>query len=150
MGMANLPDLKTDSSPSSTLNPTLEKLTDLIATGITPGEAARKLAKGDKKKAQRYRALFRNHMYRADVQDAIKRKAEAEVIGGLGVAVQGAIKRARRGRMDAVKWIGEATGFHNPKVQHEHSGDVSIHINIPRPEREEQPAIEAEVVEEED
>lgn len=42
-------------------------------------------------------------------------------------------RRGRRGRIDAAKLIYETTGFHNPKVKHEHSGDINIKIDMPRP-----------------
>jgi hypothetical protein len=41
--------------------------------------------------------------------------------------------RAKRGRIDAAKLLMESTGFHNPRVKHEHSGDIKLTLNIPRP-----------------
>jgi hypothetical protein len=39
----------------------------------------------------------------------------------------------RTGKPDAVKLVFEATGFYSPRVQHEHSGDINIKLQIPRP-----------------
>lgn len=66
--------------------------------------------------------------------------------------VEAQIKRALRGRTDAMKFLAELSGIHNPKVQHEHSGDVNLRfIAMPRPDAptsdQTQPQLEAPVVE---
>ena len=50
-------------------------------------------------------------------------------------------RRAKRGRVDAIKLALEVTGVHNPRVKHEHSGDISISLNMPRP-----PVVENNIV----
>lgn len=70
-------------------------------------------------------------------------------------------KRAKRGRVDAIRLALEVTGVHNPRVRHEHSGDISISLKMPRPAEvsnqtageaaqalEEGNVVDAEVVEE--
>ena len=57
------------------------------------------------------------------------------------------IRAQETGKPDAVRLAFEASGFHNPKVQHEHSGDISISLNIPRPDVPKPQAIESTAVE---
>ena len=61
-------------------------------------------------------------------------RAKGQMLVDLAPAVAAVGKRARRGRTDAAKIIMEATGFHNPKVKHEHSGEISVKLDIPRPQ----------------
>jgi hypothetical protein len=85
------------------------------------------------------------------------KQANAILILNLPQATQALARRAGRGRPDAIKLAYEVTGFHNPKVQHEHSGDISISINsMSRPPKTEtttgqleEPIVDAEVVEDE-
>ena len=74
--------------------------------------------------------------------------AHGEMVEGLIPATQALGKRAARGRPDAIKLLFEASGFHNPRVKHEHSGDINIHLDMPRPERvvDEDQVVDAEVV----
>jgi hypothetical protein len=147
--VANLPAVKTESS----ISPWHEKVVDLLIDGNTPAEIGRKLHPDDKKAARsfawRLRKLVRvNPLFTAAIAEA----AKAEMVLNVGATVPAIVKRARRGRPDAIKLLWEATDFHNPKVQHEHSGDVSISIKLPRPDQSDVPqptaqAIEAEVIE---
>lgn len=59
--------------------------------------------------------------------------AQGEMTVALGPAVVALGSRARKGRPDAIKLLFEATGFHNPRVKHEHSGDIKISLSMPRP-----------------
>jgi len=70
---------------------------------------------------------------------------------GLLPAVAGLNRRAARGRVDAVKLLFESSKFHSPKMQHEHSGEVHIKLDLPRPtpvlnEGEGEEIVDAEVV----
>jgi hypothetical protein len=59
-------------------------------------------------------------------------------------------RRASRGNPTAIRLLFEATGFHNTKVKHEHSGDITVKLEgIPRPEpvvEEDHDIVDAEVV----
>lgn len=65
--------------------------------------------------------------------------------------VDGIMKQAKRGRVDAARLVLEVTGRHNPKGEH---GDTTVVVafggNVPRPHREigNGEVIEAEAVEE--
>jgi hypothetical protein len=84
--------------------------------------------------------------------------ARGQMILALPGITEALIKRAQRGRPDAIKLIFEASGFHNPKMQHEHSGEVDLRIvQVPRPApvdntpnarpQIDEPIVDAEVVE---
>ncbi len=46
-------------------------------------------------------------------------------------------RRARKGNVPAAKLLLEMAGYHNSKVDHNHSGEVKISINnVARPPRE--------------
>lgn len=58
------------------------------------------------------------------------------------------IRRAAKGRPDAIKLAYEASGFHNPRVKHDHSGEINIKLDMPRPKQVESgEVVDAEVVE---
>lgn len=109
-------------------------LVEAMNKGMTMPEIAKRLAKGDKKKAQRYREKLRKMLANDPVlQRAIVQQASNNLVVGLPGATAAAVRRSHRGRMDAIKFVSETTGFHNPRVQHEHSGEVTIKMDLPRP-----------------
>lgn len=129
----------------------VRKLAELAARGWTIGRIARHISDGSPKKMKKARRLMREIRRDPRFEEFILQEAHHDAVAALPRAVAGAARAASRGRMDAVKWIGEATGFHNPRVDHNHSGDIQITMNIPRPVRDEEAPVEieeAEVVEE--
>lgn len=130
--MASLP--KTVDSSAVEPSKAHEYLVNRLERGETPPEIAKRLAKGDKKKAQALRRKIWR-MVRNDpiMQKAIVERAQAQSLAGMPAAMSAASKRAARGRMDAVKFLGEASGIHNPRVKHEHSGNIKITLDMPRP-----------------
>lgn len=151
--MASLPAPKTKSSLPAPTTAYKTKVAQLLVQGHTVYQIAKRVSNGDKRLASQ----LRNRIYYMAGSDeefqrifatVLRGKASAE---GLPTAVAGQIKRSQRGRTDAAKLIMELTGFHNPKVSHEHSGDINIKLSLPRPELPEdadQPqVVDAEVVE---
>jgi hypothetical protein len=130
--MAHLPAKREESS----LTPAQAKVAELLANGMTPAALARKLAKGDKKKAQRLRARFRYWVWHVPAfQQALMAQAKGEAALQATAAIPAVGRRAQRGRVDATKLLLEVSGMHNPKVNHEHSGEVKITLaTMPRPE----------------
>jgi hypothetical protein len=123
---------------------------DALESGETVPKLAMRLAKGDKKKAKSLRVkLHRLVQKDKALQEGIYNRARSNLVAGLPSATQAAVKRAGRGRMDAVKFVAESTGFHNPRVQHEHSGDIKVSLDMPRPKFEQDviDVPEADVVE---
>lgn len=79
--------------------------------------------------------------------------AMGELLSGLEGAAEALVRRAHRGRPDAIKLLFEATGFHNPRIKHEHSGDIKLTLDLPRPGVASppglpEPVVDADVVEE--
>lgn len=155
--MANLPDPQNESSPTKQDLLRL-KVGDLLAEGVPYTKIALKLAKGDKKKAKMWRAKIRRWAATdARIQELIGHDTKGAMILALPSVGNAVVKRAQRGRVDAAKLVFESTGYHNPRVQHEHSGDIKISLSVPRPAAPEPvespgkelegPIVDAEVVE---
>jgi hypothetical protein len=147
MDMANLPEKQTPSSSEiETRDAFREKIADLIVAGGTPASIAKRMYPDDPRKRQNMRNRIRRMTY-MDPKLALEvgLRAKGQMLLDLGPAVEAVGKRAKRGRMDAARVVMEATGFHNPKVKHEHSGDINIKIEMPRPQFHEVP--DADVVE---
>lgn len=121
--------------------------------GMKTSKMAKRLEPDDPVKRKALRAKLRK-MARQDkrLHALIAQDANAEMALGLGPATQALARRAAKGRPDAVKLLFEASGFHNPRVKHEHSGDININLNIPRPKRltvdPDDDAVDADVVDE--
>lgn len=64
---------------------------------------------------------------------AIVMRAQSNLLMAVPGTTTAVAKRAQRGRMDAARTVLEATGVHNPRVKHEHSGEVKIKLDMPRP-----------------
>jgi hypothetical protein len=157
--VARLPATQNQSSPGPNTNlKRQKKIRKLLEQGYTHTEIARKLAPDDKLKQRLIRkSVLRLVASDQQIQQDIAAEVKGDQILALPVATSALIKRAARGRVDAIKLLYEASGFHNPRVQHEHSGDIKISLDIPRPaareigpgkEEDGQPIVDAEVVEE--
>jgi len=130
--------------PSKELTPWDEKIIELIELGYTERRIVLHLARKHNGHQQKdYRAIRR---YRRRVRRAIMRSPQfleaqrAQAIAAMWESLpdvtDALIRRASRGRPDAIKLMWEAMGFHNTRVQHEHSGDIEIRLTVPRPVRE--------------
>lgn len=109
------------------------KVLELLSEGLRPPEIAKVLAKGDRQKAKRFRLrIWRMVRSDAQFQRRILERGQAEAVVGVVPASRGLAKRASR-KTDAAKLLFEMTGLHNTKVKHEHSGEISIKLDIPRP-----------------
>lgn len=161
MGMARLPAKSNQSSdsPSKTYLAG-HTLADSIAKGKGLKDIAEQLYPGSGKQVRARRRGFIRKVYELaawdqDFQLAMATRARAILTLALPATSERlALRASRLGKAQDVKLLFEASGFHNPRVQHEHSGDVNIRLVIPRPELPEsadQPeTIDAEVVEDED
>ena len=117
-----------------------EVTAELIYRGVTPAQIAKALHPEDKRERNKMRkSLLRMVRRDADFAAKIAEKAHGEMVMSLGRVTRALIKRAERGRPDAIKIIFEASGFHNPRIKHDHSGNIAITLNIPRPEEPEKP-----------
>lgn len=142
----------------SSLSPYEEKWQESVASALAAGHSiatiARKLSGKDDWKYHRNYSRIRKLAQRdAIFQARIAAKIKGEAVIGSGPATQAAIKRASRGRMDAVKFVLGMAGVYNEKVSHEHGGEIQINVSIPRPPPVEdrlgiqEPIVDADVVE---
>lgn len=99
----------------------------LINKGMTTHEIATKLAKGSPQKYKSVRAQLRR-ILATDDKYQVKTGLEAKgaMIEGLVDVTEAMVRRGSRGNVPAAKLVYEATGFHNPRVEHKHSGKVEI------------------------
>lgn len=96
--------------------------------------AAKKIAKGNRMRKNRIeRKLHIALAYDPALQQMIAAQAKGIMMTSLTPATVALGQRAARGRPDATKLLYEASGFHNPRVQHDHSGEIKVSLNLPRP-----------------
>jgi hypothetical protein len=143
MEMPNLPAERKESS-------TRRKIRALVCKGHPITEIVDKLAAGDEKKAQTVR--FQIDKMLADdgaMQLAVGMAAKGAIMADLYPAAKALGRRASRGNVPAIKLLMEASRFHNPRQEVEHSGEIQITIkNAPRPVRtEDENVVDADVVE---
>jgi hypothetical protein len=149
--MAGLPIASPKSSDK--LTPFEEAVSRCFALGMKPPKIAKLLAPDDPHKRKELRRTLWK-MIRTDhrIHAAIAEQAHASMAMDLGPAAQALGRRAKKGRPDAIKLLFEATGFHNPRVKHEHSGDIKVTLDMPRPKRapneadQDDEVVDAEVV----
>jgi hypothetical protein len=122
--------------PKSELNKLETRIAELASQGKTVPEIARKLAGDDPAEQKRLRQYIRRLGHDEQFQVALGGMAKVESIFHVGPTIKAMGRKARAGRIDAAKLMLEVSGFHNPRVQHDHGGQVEIVIkNAPRPER---------------
>lgn len=98
-------------------------------------ELAERLSKGNPKRAKRWRQRLRTWIHEEYFQNAIAMATKGEMMLAMPGTAMALSRRAIKGNIPAAKLAMEATGVYNPRVQHEHSGDIAITIhNAPRPE----------------
>lgn len=145
--MANLPATTTQNSALEVDSRYQDAVADQITAGLRPDAIAAKIYPND---ARKRRSLRRRiwHMVRHDEEFArrVALRARGELLIGLGPAVAGLSRSGARGRVDAAKLLLEASGFHNPRVKHDHSGSIEIKLTMPRPERQAVDIPDADVV----
>lgn len=99
-----------------------------------PHEAAKKLAKGDARKAKLWRERWRNWMTQEEFQTMVAEMAMARLRGGVPAIVDALVRRASKGNVPAIKLALEASGFWSPRSQVEHTGEIAINFRgIERP-----------------
>lgn len=146
--MASLPAIRSGSLTQGQL----EALIDALDRGEHPLAIAKRLQPTDKKAQRRVRRQLEAHCLQdGRVAAGIVNKSKLTLMVGLGPATKALVGRAgRMGKPDAVKLVFEASGFHNPRVQHEHSGEITIKLDMPRPKFEADGAIDTTSVEDAD
>src|SRR5262252_8062610 len=128
MVMANLPSRK----PNLELSDAQLAIIDSLERESVP-QIAKRLAKGDRATERRLRhRLWKKIQFDTALQIGIFDRSKAHLVAGLpkAAAMQAmSAGRANRTGMLTSKLIFEATGFHNPRIQHDHSGEVTIKMD---------------------
>lgn len=134
--MAGLPATQTKSS-SPDLSKGEQRFVELLAKGHRPPDIAKAAYPNDPRARKNLRRkLWRRVKQDPRISNALAEQARAELVMGVAPASERLAKRAKRlGKAQDVKMLYEASGFHNSRVQHEHSGDITISLDIPRPVR---------------
>lgn len=155
MGRMGLPTAPTQSSVPEELTDEELAFAECFARGMEPPKIARILCPGTGAKEKKERKALRKRLWKMVRQDpriqhAIGERIQGHMLIGLGPAAEALMRRAAKGRPDAIKLLFEATGFHNPRVKHEHTGDIKVTLDMPRPARlpssGEDEIVDAEVV----
>jgi hypothetical protein len=142
--VASLPARKPRTSLSDSQT---QALIEALGRGEHPYAVAKRLHPTNRKAQRRVRRkLEASLIHDPRVAAGVFAKARITLLAGLGPATEGLVRQARR-RPDAVKLLLEATGLHNPKMQHEHSGEIKIKLDMPRPKFVDAEVTDAEVVE---
>jgi hypothetical protein len=98
----------------------------LINKGWTASDIANKLAPGDDRKQKQIRTRVRSIIANDEEVKSMKAlEAQGILIESTPQIVEAVVRRASKGNIPAAKLALEASGFHNPRVQHEHSGDIA-------------------------
>jgi hypothetical protein len=123
---------------------------EALAVGHNRYKVAKTLSRGRKvRRAHWLKQINQWAYFDREFQEIMAQALRGELLLGLGQAVQGLIRQAARGYPPAVKLVFEASGFHNPKMTHDHTGEVVIRLDMPRPVATvDEPIPDADVVEE--
>lgn len=142
--VANLPA----KMPTELSDDAVERVAEGLNRGLTVAEIARRAHPDDRIARQRLRRKLEAYaLMDQRIVARTSQKAQLELLAGLGPATRALVARASRGRPDAIKLLFEASGFHNPKSRVEHSGEIKIKLDMPRPTFNEPDGIvDAEVV----
>lgn len=134
MDMANLPTKLTQSTELAAQQRFMEAIAARVGAGQRPDQIAREVYPTDRVK----RRQLRERIWRLVRQDdEFHRIVIERAHGEMVMAIEQQTRRlARLRRPDAIKLLFEASGFHNPRVKHEHSGNIEVKLSIPRPQRE--------------
>lgn len=145
-------DLRIPGRDSPAVRRAKDQLAYLLIFESTPQELVEKLAKGDHRKAMKWKKRMLRWAMDPEFQEMMTMYAKAMQVLELGPILRALHRRAGRGNVPAIKLALEASGFHNPRVQHEHSGDIQITLKgIDRPQpvddNQDDVVVDAEVVE---
>lgn len=114
----------------------------MIESDLTPPQLARKLAKGDPRKAKAWRMRYQRWRQDPEFEKIVASGVSGQMVMGLPQAANALIRRAAKGNVPAIKLLMEATGFYSPKTQVDHTGEIAITIKgTTRP-----PAVEDEQI----
>lgn len=121
-----------------------------LALTSDPNEVLDAIVGTDPAKRQKWRMRMRRWALEDDFQKMYMNYMKAEQLLWSGAILRALHRRASRGNIPAIKLAMEASGLHNPRVQHEHSGEIVISLKgLPRPvpTPDDDQVVDADVVE---
>lgn len=131
----------------------VDTIAEQLAFGHHPREIAAVLHPGDPR-SQRATRREIERLVRMDprIYKQVLDHARVDLASGVGPSLRGLIRRARGGNPQAARLVLEIAGVHNPRVKHEHKGDIKIKLEgLPRPQFErtgiDDQVVDADVVE---
>lgn len=131
--MALLPAVISKTAPSDAL---VETLMGYLSEGKHPRDIARNRYPRREDRGRRrklYVAMRDICITDPRIMESVVADAKLEIMLALPKASRALGDKAGRGYEQAIKLLFEASGFHNPRIRHEHSGDIKITLDIPRP-----------------
>jgi transposase-like protein len=149
-GMANLPSgpIQTPEKLARRQRMQWIYLDEIIDSGEDYREVANRIADGNPQVAKKWRRRWRQWIQEDEFQKMLHAITMGELRSDLPVVTAALVRRARKGNIPAAKLALEASGFWSPRQQHEHTGEIKITMtNAPRPTRQEDDVVDAEVVE---
>jgi hypothetical protein len=128
-----------------------DQIRQLLGRGWTPHEIAEQLAGEDQRKRNVVLTQIRKLAFEPAVQEEVAMVSKGTLMIHMPEVVAAVVRRAVKGNIPAAKLAMEASGFHNPRMDHHHSGKIEIELKgVPRPERvvDEDNVVDADVVDE--
>lgn len=113
----------------------INALAEQLAMGYHPRDIARTLhpknPRGQQAAKRRIERLIQND---PRIYNQVLDHVKADIASSIGPAMRGLVRRADKGNVHAARLILEIAGVHNPRVRHEHKGDIKIKLEgLPRP-----------------
>lgn len=125
----------------------VDALVGQLSLGVHPRVIARRLQPHDRvARRKAYYRLVNAVVYDSRVAERLRTEVMMEMMVGLGPATRALVARSASRNVQAIKLLYEATGVHNTKVKHEHSGEIRIKFDVPRPKFDDD-IVDADVVE---
>jgi hypothetical protein len=120
-------------------------------SGQTPNQLAKRVYPTDKVKRTGLRArIWKLAETDGELARRIHARAHIALLAGLGPATTALARRSERGNVPAIKLLYEASNYHNPRVQHEHSGEITVKLDMPRPKFVADGAVDSTAIEDAD
>lgn len=150
--MANLPAVSKPAAPVKALKAPQKRAILRLAKGATVNSICEHLSATYGKHPDQWRWTMLKWASRDELfQQEVAALAQGSLILDTLRVVKAVGNRAARGNPNMARLALEASGFHNPKVDHKHSGEIKLTLSgIPRPTAgpdETPPPVDAEVVE---
>lgn len=158
-GMAHLPARTNESRELDQPSRNELSIAEHLSKGRSPLDIARLAYPDDKRKRRALKRRIERLILRSPhIERLVHQKAKLTLLSGVAPVAESLVGRAKAtGKADVVRLAFESSGFHNPRVDHHHDGDINITLSIPRPHdtaalpnsEADENVVDAEVIEDE-